>query len=83
MAGNLRDKDENKFVPLRKKPKLHGTEANLVSSVYEKSFSGNKLSELDIENLRWYNGIEVKGIYIITVLTIFYNYHAILTNTGY
>ena len=63
MAGNSRNtKDESTFVPLRKKPKLSGLGSNYVSSVYEKSFSGDKLSELDIENLRWYNGIEVKGI---------------------
>lgn len=63
MAGISRDKDESTFVPLRKRPKLHGLENNYVNSVYEKSFSGDKLSELDVENLRWYNGIEVKGIF--------------------
>jgi hypothetical protein len=61
MAGISHEKDDNMFVPLRKKPKLHGIESNYVNSVYEKSFTGDRMSELDIENLRWYNGIEVKG----------------------
>ncbi len=66
MAGNshekVMEKDDTMFIPLRKKAKLHGIESNHIDSVFEKSFAGDRMSELDVENLRWYNGIEVKGI---------------------
>ena len=57
-------KSESSFVPLRKKTKLHESEGSYVNSIYEKSFLGRRMSDLDIENLRWYNGIEVKGTII-------------------
>ena len=57
-------KSESSFVPLRKKTKLNESESSYVKSIYEKSFLGRRMSDLDIENLRWYNGIEVKGTII-------------------
>ena len=65
MAGISHERDEGTFFPLRKKAKLHEPESNYVQSIYEECFKGEKMSELDIENTRWYNGIEVKGTVLL------------------
>jgi hypothetical protein len=63
MEKNILEKTDSEFIPLRKKAKPNESESNYVNSIYEKSLLGGRMSELDIENLRWYNGIEVKGTY--------------------
>ena len=61
--ASLQEENDCAFIPLRKKTKFHETNSNHVNSVYEKCFAGDKMSDIDIENLRWHNGIEVKGIF--------------------
>ena len=61
MEESFSEDDDSDFIPLRKKLKYSERESNRVLSLYEKSFKGGKISEEDADQLRWYNGIEIKG----------------------
>lgn len=62
MAGISRQSEGGSiFVPLRKKAKLQKVESNRINPAYENIFTEDRRLELDVEDLRCYNGIEVKG----------------------
>ena len=57
----INEGEESAFVPLRKRSKASETEHNRVFSVYEESFKDNTMPEQDVDQVRWCNGIDVKG----------------------
>lgn len=53
--------DGVQFNPIRQKRKLNERRNDRVVSIYDKNFVGNTIPKHEVENLRWINGIEVKG----------------------
>lgn len=60
---NVTEREEKEFVPLRKslKRKAGEKEDNLVTPYYHEQNSITQLSDEQVDEIRWQNGIEIKG----------------------